>query len=274
MFKRFYIIAAAALYFGCSLWTGLRADDAAIYVNKVPSAETPNVLFTIDTSGSMDTVVPNGTQTRIEAVKSALTDLVTTTSNLKAGLERFHYELGAPIVFPVINLDSAPDFLNGSVSVSSIDRSSDDAAERNDQVYLDDRSLNLTQIQTGGDATVNTLELSPLTSNDDDEAGTAGNETLTSPDLDVGQTNAGVRFPGVTIPRNATILHAEVEFVENSEHNEDTDLRISGHNVSNSPAFTETGANSVSSRFTAQTNARVDWSNVSSLAAGDHVTTP
>ncbi len=132
MFKRFYIIAAAALYFGCSLWTGLRADDAAIYVNKVPSAETPNVLFTIDTSGSMDTVVPNGTQTRIEAVKSALTDLVTTTSNLKAGLERFHYELGAPIVFPVINLDSAPDFLNGSVSVSSIDRSSDDAAERNE----------------------------------------------------------------------------------------------------------------------------------------------
>ena len=274
MFKRFYIIAAAALYFGCSLWTGLRADDAAIYVNKVPSAETPNVLFTIDTSGSMDTVVPNGTQTRIEAVKSALTDLVTTTSNLKAGLERFHYELGAPIVFPVINLDSAPDFLNGSASVSSIDRSSDDAAERNDQVYLDDRSLNLTQIQTGGDATVNTLELSPLTSNDDDEAGTAGNETLTSPDLDVGQTNAGVRFPGVTIPRNATILHAEVEFVENSEHNEDTDLRISGHNVSNSPAFTETGANSVTSRFSAQTNARVDWSNVSSLSAGDYVTTP
>jgi type IV pilus assembly protein PilY1 len=274
MFKRFYIIAAAALYFGCSLWTGLRADDAAIYVNKVPSAETPNVLFTIDTSGSMDTVVPNGTQTRIEAVKSALTDLVTTTSNLKAGLERFHYELGAPIVFPVVNLDSAPDFLNGSVSVSSIDRSSDDAAERNSQVYLDDRSLNLTQIQTGGNATIETLEVTPLASNDDDEAGTAGNETLTSPDLDVGQTNAGVRFPGVTIPRNATILHAEVEFRENSGHNEDTDLRISGHNVSNSPAFTETGANSVTSRFSAQTNARVDWSNVSPLSAGQYVTTP
>ncbi len=30
----------------------------------------------------------------------------------------------------------------------------------------------------------------------------------------------------------------------------------------------------MTSRFTAQTNARVDWSNVSSLSAGDHVTTP
>ncbi|MBS1269070.1 MAG: Type IV pilus biogenesis factor PilY1 [Gammaproteobacteria bacterium] len=108
------ITAIAALYAGTSIWSGLNADDTQIYINELPSAQTPNVLFTIDTSGSMNNDVPDGSQTRMEAVQGALTGLINDTSNLKAGLGSFHDELGGPINFPVVDLDDTPDFLEGS----------------------------------------------------------------------------------------------------------------------------------------------------------------
>ena len=89
---------------GCSTWVGLRADDTAIYLAQVPGEQEPNVLFTIDTSGSMGWNTPDGSQTRMEAVKDALAILFNQTSNINAGLERFHPQLGAPITFPVVAL--------------------------------------------------------------------------------------------------------------------------------------------------------------------------
>ena len=158
--RRIRIAAFAALYAGASTLIGLQADDTEIYVNKIPSAETPNVLFTIDTSGSMGSNVQGGSQTRIEAVKDALTGLINNSSNLKAGLERFHYELGAPIIFPVTNLDQTPDFLKDTTSVSSIDRSSDDAEEdvATGAVTLDDQALEMTEVNTGGDTDIKVFE--------------------------------------------------------------------------------------------------------------------
>ncbi|MGA8260304.1 MAG: hypothetical protein WB783_08855 [Arenicellales bacterium] len=272
--KHFKVLVAAALYLGCSSWFALRADDTQIYVSQLPPAQAPNVLFTIDTSGSMDTTVPDGSQTRIEAVKSALDDIVNNTSNLKAGLERYHYELGGPIVFPVIDLDSAPSFLNDSIINSSIDRSTDDAEEYGGVVHTADTALELTQAETFSSDLVTTLELTPLTSTDDDEDGTASNLTTSSPDLDVGQVNAGIRFPLVTIPQNAVILHAEVQFSETAEHTEQTDLVLHGENVANAQTFSETGTNSVGTRFNNLTTATVPWSNVPALSNGQIVTTP
>lgn len=275
IFKHLRIITAAALCFGCSSWVAVHADDTSIYVNS-PVAQNPDVLFTIDTSGSMDSTVPDGSQTRIQAVKTALSTLINGTSNLKAGLERFHYELGGPIIFPVTDLESSPAFLTDSVTSSSVSQYTDDAEEYNNVVDVNDTALELTEATSASSNTVTTVTVSPAVSTDDDEDGTASNLTLSSPDLDVGQVNAGIRFPGVAIPQYAVILHAEIEFTETNGHTEQTDLVIHGQNVGDSPTFTEGsgGSTTVAARFSDLTQAQVPWSNLPSLSNGDKTTTP
>ncbi len=53
--------------------SALAADDTEIFFSREPYI--PNVLFVLDTSGSMDELLPNG-QSRIEGMKSALEDLI------------------------------------------------------------------------------------------------------------------------------------------------------------------------------------------------------
>lgn len=88
--QRILAALAASLYFGLSAFVAVNADDSEIYITKLPEAQTPNVLFAVDTSGSMRENVPGTSQSRMEAVKEALTDLINNTGNLKAGLSRFH----------------------------------------------------------------------------------------------------------------------------------------------------------------------------------------
>lgn len=272
------VFAFAALYAGASIWIGAQADDTQIYAKKLPAAQTPNVMFTIDTSGSMASGVQGSNQTRMEAVKDALTRLVNNTSNLKAGLQRFHYELGGPIVFPIVNLEETPDFLKDTTSVSSIDRSSDDAEEdvATGTVTLDDPALEMTELNTGGDTNIKTFAFKADDSNDDDEDG-GDSYSIDSPDLDIGEEDAGVRFRNVTIPKNAVILHAEIEFVSRTtmgSYGDNTNVEIFGHDVDTSPPFVESGPGDVDSRFNDLTDASVRWSNIIPLSTDQHVTTP
>ncbi|MDZ7841006.1 MAG: PilC/PilY family type IV pilus protein [Gammaproteobacteria bacterium] len=272
------IIAFAALYAGTSIWVGAQADDTQIYAKKLPAAQTPNVMFTIDTSGSMDSGVQGGNQTRMEAVKDALTGLVSNSSDLKAGLQRFHYELGGPIIFPVVNLEETPEFLKDTTSVSSIDRSSDDAEEdvATGLVTLDDQALEMTELNTGGDTNIKMETFYPSATNDDDEDGDGG-YSLSSPDLDIGEEDAGVRFRNVTIPRNAVILHAEIEFISRTSmgyYGDNTHVEIFGHDADSSPPFDENGANDIDNLLNDVTGASVRWSNIIPLSTDQHVTTP
>jgi len=271
--KRATIFALSALYIGCPTWIGLRADDTEIYINKVPAAQTPNVLFSIDTSGSMDSNVPEGGQTRMEAVKDALSGLINDTSNLKAGLGRFHRELGGPIIFPVVNLDETPDFLDDSVTVSSIDRSSDDAEELGGTVLLDGNSLELTEVRQGELLDITEIEAQPWHSSDDDEVGNGGSVKIDSVDID--DADSGIRFRNIAVPPGATILHAEMEFVNNQNSANKSHKIIHGENVDDAPAFSNGGPNSVQERFGNKTSANMPWRNISEkIDSGDQVTTP
>jgi len=270
------VFAFAALYAGTSLWVGAQADDAQIYVQKLPAAQTPNVLFTIDTSGSMGWEVPGGGQIKIEAVKDALTGLVNDTSDLKAGLARFHRDLGGPIIFPVVNLDSTPAFLNDTESVTSIDRSSDDAEEpiSGGLVTLDGQTLELTTLNTGGDTTITSFVRQVTDGDNDDEQGDWSEVSVSDDDLDIGQYDSGIRFTNVDIPPEAVILHAEIEFETIYSDSGTTHTEIFGFDASDDPNEFDDGASDVTNRLASRTDASVRWSNIVPLTTGELVGTP
>ncbi|MCC2614657.1 pilus assembly protein PilY [Aestuariibacter halophilus] len=76
-------------------------DDLEIYLGTSDSAQTyyPNVLFIMDTSGSMGAF--DGTdQSRMLRVQNALKDTLRSVTNVNAGLMRFS-DYGGPILYPV-----------------------------------------------------------------------------------------------------------------------------------------------------------------------------
>ncbi|MEW7279344.1 fibronectin type III domain-containing protein [Aquimarina sp. 2201CG1-2-11] len=71
-----------------------------------------------------------------------------------------------------------------------------------------------------------------------------------------GYQTIGLRFRSVTIPKNATITNAYIQFNADESNSASASLEISLHNDSNSPAFS--GTNNVSSRTTFSN--KVIWS--------------
>ena len=145
---RLAVTAWTVLYFGFAGLTGTSmADDSTIYVNRFPTTGIPNILFVLDSSGSMTETVPSINKTRMDAVKEAMETIINSEGNIKMGLARFHYYLGGPIIFPVIPLNSTPAFLNDDVAVATIAESSDDAEELGGVVTLTDPSLEMTMFR-------------------------------------------------------------------------------------------------------------------------------
>lgn len=126
------------------------ADDLEIYLGTSVSGQVtynPNVLFIMDTSGSM-TGRDGGTETRMLRVQNALKETLGSVTNINAGLMRFS-DFGGPILYPVRAIDDAvtPEIIN------SISNGSDDAHEISSVVYTDSSSLMLssgtTEVITG-----------------------------------------------------------------------------------------------------------------------------
>ncbi|GAA6184201.1 PilC/PilY family type IV pilus protein [Aliiglaciecola sp. NS0011-25] len=83
------------------------ADDLEIYLGSSDAAVEyyPNVLFIMDTSGSMDS--KDGTdQTRMLRVQNALKETLGSVTNINAGLMRFS-DYGGPVLYPVSQIDSS-----------------------------------------------------------------------------------------------------------------------------------------------------------------------
>lgn len=82
-------------------------DDLDIYLGTSNSSVSynPNVLFIMDTSGSMSS--KDGTSdSRMQRVQDALRNALANATNINAGLMRFS-DHGGPILFPVRDIDSA-----------------------------------------------------------------------------------------------------------------------------------------------------------------------
>ena len=100
-------LSLSACFFGFMISFSAFADDLDIYVGSSDSAVTykPNVLFIMDTSGSM--AGKDGTSTtRMQKVQDALREALGSATNINAGLMRFS-DLGGPVLYPIQDIDSA-----------------------------------------------------------------------------------------------------------------------------------------------------------------------
>ncbi|MDP5031477.1 PilC/PilY family type IV pilus protein [Paraglaciecola sp.] len=120
------------------------ADDLEIYLGTSGSQVTynPNVLFIMDTSGSM-TGRDDGSQSRMLRVQNALKETLSSVTNINAGLMRFS-DYGGPVLYPVRPIDDAvrPEI------ITSISQGSDDAFEISSSVTVGANTLKLSESTT------------------------------------------------------------------------------------------------------------------------------
>lgn len=116
-------------------------DDLEIYLGSADQAVTydPNVLFIMDTSGSM--TAKDGTdESRMLRVQNALIQTLNSVTNVNAGLMRFS-DYGGPILYPIRPVDDpvVPEI------IVPIGASSDDAHEIDGIVNLNNSHIVLSQ---------------------------------------------------------------------------------------------------------------------------------
>ena len=225
---------------GASTFSPLFADDTEVFFGQVdPDADPrPNVLFVLDTSGSMnieedddpdDDVPP---ETRLQSMKQAMYNILDTSQNINVGIMRFNGRQftsqslggGGAVIFPVT--DPATVVCTGSdcddiTQTSRIVNNNDDSEER----------LSTGNIQLNG----NTLSMG---------------ETGSTSQL------VGLRFRDLDIPRGVTITSATLEFVADNSQLNNASLSIGIQASDDAPAFTS-DTRDLSERALHQS--KVDW---------------
>jgi len=248
------------------------ADDTEIFFsNSASSAIKPNVLFVMDTSGSM-TNKDGGTTTRLDRMKTALKSIISSSTNVNIGLMRF-VRTGGSVLYPVADIDSITSSSSIGSVTARITESSDDAEEdeTTHAVTLDEEVLSITTKIPG----FGIIDQRISSSSDDAEERSNGSMYLSSTDLEImtdgsDQQKVGLRFPNLVIPTGATILSASIEFVIDEDHTGSIDVDIFGEQI-DSGTFSD--SNDVSGRT--KTTASRSWPIIAiSPSIGDTLTTP
>jgi type IV pilus assembly protein PilY1 len=203
--KLVHFSTAFALSFLVSL--SAFGDDLEIYLGSADSQVTynPNVLFIMDTSGSMSNR-DRGSTSRMQRVQEALNQALGSATNINAGLMRFS-DFGGPILFPVRGIDTpiSPEI------IMPIASSRDDAYEINGNTITDSDQLILTQ----GTSEVTT--------------------GLRYQDLKIPQgatiTSATLRFTSAQLNTSASSLVISAEDVDDSERFSPTNDNISDRDL-------------------------------------------
>ena len=104
--KKLISYLTSSVLFSCIGFSAL-GDDLDIYLGNADSAVTynPNVLFIMDSSGSMGNY-DGTTQSRMLRVQNALKNALGSATNINAGLMRFS-DYGGPILYPIRDIDDA-----------------------------------------------------------------------------------------------------------------------------------------------------------------------
>ena len=258
------------------------AADTEIYFSSASTSTVrPNLLIIMDTSGSMGWSAPDSPgDTRMDVLRIALTSLITSLTNVNMGLMRFTSGEGGPVLYPIKDLDaynrdtvSEPDDLNAKLQYTIDDGVND--GEQNlttGDVDLASVSLDLTDVPAVSSGS-NTLTLTVAASSDDawDWNGSASRTSGTVYIYDNGNENDGLRFTNVTIPQGATINSAYLELTARSSTSSSASVRLTGHDVDNSGAFSGVFGD-VQSRT--RTTAAVTWNGVSPAVGGSVTTFP
>ncbi len=106
--RLFNFLLAGIVGLAAALPVQVPADDTDIYLGsttKIGSIQ-PNVLFVLDTSGSMSNTDDTDPEvTRLDRMKEALHAILDLATNINVGLMRFHRR-GGPVLYPVSDLDA------------------------------------------------------------------------------------------------------------------------------------------------------------------------
>lgn len=226
------------------------ADDTEIFTGNgdVSDNVRPNVLFILDNSGSMNASLSDGTRrTRLQAMKDAFNQIITSVDNVNIGIMRFNTPGGA-IAYPVTNIDEQIDI--PFIDNAGIKESNDDAYESGT-----DQSVSLTSnvITMGYGATQPaSSDISiPIRHEDDDaeENIYSGNLTVghSQFNMDSSQVNA-LRFYGLDIPPGAVIQEAKIRFTSITNHTSSAVIRIEGEATNNPARFDHSDLNNITNR--------------------------
>ena len=124
------------------------ADDIEVFTNPNNTGVTPNLIFSVDLSASMDKA-PDGTTsipTRLEIVKQAMVQLLNDPQlpDVNVGFTYFRGSTGSGIKFPASSLDSAHVWRSCEGDGNNCKRSTDRHGECHERQWCDsDRQLHV-----------------------------------------------------------------------------------------------------------------------------------
>jgi type IV pilus assembly protein PilY1 len=272
----------SALMFLLVFVTGsTNAQDTEIYFSGgTISAATdesilPNVLFILDTSGSMTNDLTGDAEgrSRIEALRDSMETIIAGVNNINLGLMRFTQDNGGPVLFPITYIDSA---LTDVIGESETNDYTTNAAEDGEQILtvipgpntLVAGTVTLTNtthnIANNAAAAAGAVTVNLQINNDDNDAEevkSSGDVNIDSSDLDLksGQDYVGLRFTinAGDIPKCSNITAATLTLDERSNNNDGQTISITGQDTDSTNTFQETDDN-ISSRITATATTKTE----------------
>ncbi|MGD8938325.1 MAG: PilC/PilY family type IV pilus protein [Gammaproteobacteria bacterium] len=237
------------------------ADDTEIFFGTTtPGANNgayPNVLFILDTSGSMRTEVGDTNRTRMQHMQDALDIILQNATDLNVGLMRFN-DPGGPVLYPTAYIDAdintvTPTTPDTTVT-SRVSYSEDDAEELIDSVDISSRRLEV--VYVGGESGTYSGRIEA--DGDDAEEDLTNNNILVNGqtiNINNSQIN-GFRFRNTGIPKGANINSASLSFTAKADSDSAVAMRIFGELSNDASRFRNIDSN-ISNRT--QTTDSVLW---------------
>ncbi len=107
VFKKISQFLGLSLLSGSIGLTAVQAEDIEVFFAPQTNVNGvyPNIMFIIDTSGSMSWGVAGTDQSRLEVVQEVMNQVLSDLTNVNAGLMRFNNGLGGSVIYPVLNID-------------------------------------------------------------------------------------------------------------------------------------------------------------------------
>jgi len=177
-----------------------QADDTEVLFS---TGTTPNVLFILDSSGSMSGIDPGNDSTRMRQMQDAMIQLIGSSENMNVGLMQFSGS-SSSVIYPFANIDSTvpTHIINGVARI--ISDYTDDAVE-------------------SSNGTMSNLASSSISS-------ASGNII-------------GMRFTDITIPQGHSITSAYLELRGKSNESHNAKATITGQNSGTTNTFTTQNSN-------------------------------
>lgn len=213
-----FLVSSTILYSANSL-----SDDIDIYTKVNSAGKDNNIMFMIDTSGSMSANVDGTNMNRLQAVQNSMFKIINgLNENVKVGVGAYN-GYGGSIVYPVKRLgDNAK-----NISISSIYESEDDGLEtENGEVHTQSQALGFGLNEYDQDGNVTIVDSIVNKNSDNAVQCTNENNFYRNPNyLYLGMHSScngglslGVKFENLDIPKNAKIKKAVLVF-NNSYNN-------------------------------------------------------